>query len=102
MSFWEKIKQAVRSFMAGRNGADQLSMALLWGGLLLYLLGSIVGSVQGSVIWALLSLAFSMLGFASYIFCIFRTFSRNRFAKVKTGPCMSVIVIRDMLRCQCP
>jgi len=81
MSFWEKIKQTLRSFMAGRNGADQLSMALLWGGLLLYLLGSIVGSVQGSVIWVLLSLALTTLGFASYVFCIFRTFSRNRYKR---------------------
>ena len=81
MSFWEKIKQSLRSFMAGRNGADQLSMALLWGGLILYLLGSIVGSVQGSVIWVLLSLVLSLLGFASYVFCIFRTFSRNRYKR---------------------
>ena len=41
MSFWEKIKQTFRSFMNGRHGADQLSMALLWTGLLSYLLGSI-------------------------------------------------------------
>ena len=43
MSFWEKIKQAARRFMAGRHGVDQLSMALLWTGLACYLLGSIIG-----------------------------------------------------------
>lgn len=76
MSFWEKIKQTLRSFMNGRNGADQLSMALLWCGLILYLLGSIFGSAQ-SVIFVLLGMLLSLLGFASYVFCIYRTFSRN-------------------------
>lgn len=77
MSFWEKIKQSLRSFMAGRNGADNLSMALLWTGLTLYLLGSIVGSIQVSVIFPLLGMLLNLLGFAAYVFCIFRTFSRN-------------------------
>lgn len=76
MSFWQKIKQSFRSFMSGRNGADNLSMALLWTGLILYLLGSIVGSIQ-STIFALLGMLLSTLGFASYIYCIFRIFSRN-------------------------
>ena len=55
MSFWEKIKQTLRSFMNGRNGADHLSMALLWTGLIAYLLGSIVGSVQ-HVLFAILGM----------------------------------------------
>ena len=41
MTFWQKIKQTLRSFMDGRHGADQLSMALLWAGLIAYLLGTI-------------------------------------------------------------
>lgn len=77
MSFFEKIKQSLRSFMNGRNGADNLSMALLWSGLLFYLLGSIVGSIQGSPIWAVLGMVLSTIGFAGYVFCIFRMFSRN-------------------------
>lgn len=76
MSFWEKIKQALRSFMNGRNGADNLSMALLWTGLICYLLGSILGSVQVAAI-ALLGMLLSLLGFAAYVYCIFRMFSRN-------------------------
>ena len=77
MSFFEKIKQSLRSFMNGRNGADNLSMALLWSGLLFYLLGSIVGSIQGSPVWAVLGMVLSTIGFAGYVFCIFRMFSRN-------------------------
>lgn len=76
MSFWEKIKQGLRRFMTGRHGADQLSMALLWTGLIAYLLGSILGSVQVSVI-ALLGSLLSLLGFAAYVFCVYRMMSRN-------------------------
>lgn len=76
MSFWQKIKQTLRSFMAGRNGADPFSLALLWGGLLLYVLGSIFGSIQ-SAFFQLLGLLFNLAGFAFYLFCVFRMFSRN-------------------------
>ena len=76
MSFWEKIKQTLRSFMNGRNGADHLSMALLWTGLIAYLLGSIVGSVQ-HVLFAILGMLLNLVGFAAYVFAIYRTFSRN-------------------------
>lgn len=67
MSFWEKIKQTVRSFMGGRNGSDQLSIALLWFGLGLYLIGLVTGLG-----------IFDLLGLAAYGVCIFRMFSRNR------------------------
>ena len=81
MSFFEKIKQALRSFMSGRHGTDQLSMALLWTGLACYLLGAVLGSIQGSFIWALLGLVVQLAGFASYCFCLFRVFSRNRYKR---------------------
>ena len=77
MSFFEKIKQSLRSFMNGRNGADHFSMALLWTGLACYLIGSVVGSIQGSPVWAILGMALTTLGFAAYVYCIFRMFSRN-------------------------
>ena len=67
MSIWNRIKQAGRSFMEGRYGADQLSRVTLWAGLALYVLGSILGI-------GLLT----MLGFAAYVLTIFRMFSRNR------------------------
>ena len=77
MSFWQKIKQTLRSFMNGRNGADHLSVALLWTGLASYLLGSIAGSMQGSIIFSLIGMLLNLLGFAAYAFCVFRMFSRN-------------------------
>ncbi|MBE5801444.1 MAG: hypothetical protein E7319_04065 [Clostridiales bacterium] len=77
MSFWEKIKQTLRSFMNGRNGADQLGMALLWTGLACYLLGSILGGVQVGVIFPLIGLLLNLAGFAAYVIAIFRMFSRN-------------------------
>ena len=77
MSFWQKIKQTLRSFMNGRNGVDQLSLALLWAGVLCYLLGGIIGSVQASVIFPMIGLVFHLFGFAAYVFSIFRIFSRN-------------------------
>lgn len=78
MSFRQKIKQAFRSFMAGRNGADQLSLALLWSGLLVYLLGILLRAFQGNAVCLALGLLFSLMGCASYILCVFRMFSRNR------------------------
>jgi hypothetical protein len=67
MSFWEKIKQSLRNFMANRNGVDPLSVVLVWGGLIIYLL-SAIGS----------STLLGMLSFVIYAYTIFRIFSRNR------------------------
>ncbi len=67
MSFWERIKQALRGFMAGRNGMDPLCIALLWTGIILYLLGSIHN-------FGILTL----VGFAAYVVTLFRMFSRNK------------------------
>ena len=77
MTFWQKIKQAFRSLMVGRNGADHLSVALLWAGLILYLLGGIVGSIAVSVIFPILGILLNVTGFACYVLCVFRMFSRN-------------------------
>ncbi len=74
---WQKIKQSLQSFMQGRNGADQLSMPFLWAGLILYLLGSVFSSVQGIIIFPILGFLMTLIGFASYVYCIFRMFSRN-------------------------
>ena len=66
MSFWVKIKESFRKFMIGRNGGDDLSLALLISGLVVILLSSIFGS-------SLLNL----IGLALYAVCIFRIFSKN-------------------------
>ncbi|NLI22090.1 MAG: hypothetical protein GX418_11175 [Clostridiales bacterium] len=66
MSFWEKIKQTFRSLMAGRHGSDPLSVLLVWVGLGLYVLASVLN-------WGVLSL----ISLALYGYTIFRMFSRN-------------------------
>ena len=63
---WQKFKAGLRNFMSGRNGADQLSLALLISGIILSLLSTL--------------LRFGLLyyvGLAAYIWAIFRMFSRN-------------------------
>lgn len=66
MSFWEKLKLQMARMMSGRNGADELGMAMLIVGLLLSMVDRFVGL-------GLLSLA----GFVLYILAIYRMFSRN-------------------------
>ena len=66
MTFWQKIKQSLASFMLGRHGADNLGMFTLIAGLVLSILSSILGS-------GLLS----TLGLILYIITLFRMFSRN-------------------------
>ena len=63
---WQKFKDGFRGFMYGRYGNDQLSMALLIGGLVL----SLISSFSGILI-------LSYLGMAAYVWAIFRTMSRN-------------------------
>ena len=82
MSFWQKIKDGFRGFMQGRHGADQLSQFLTWGGLILYILGSLLA-------WPILTL----IAMAMLVFSLFRMFSRknekrweenNKYLELKT------------------
>lgn len=66
MSFWQKIKDAMRRFMSGRTGADELGLAMLITGLVL----SLIASFSGIAI-------LSLLGTVLYIWTVFRMFSRN-------------------------
>ena len=66
MSFLDKLKAGVQRLMAGRHGADEVSLALLIAGLAL----SILGSLLRVGILALLSMAL-------YIYGMFRMFSRD-------------------------
>ena len=66
MSFWEKIKQSLRNLMAGRHGADKLSMVLVWVGLGLYLLSAVLN--LGVI---------SLLSMVLYGYAVFRMLSRN-------------------------
>lgn len=67
MAWIEKAKQGFRRFMTGRHGPDQLSMALVWGGLVLYLVDMFMGSG-----------IFSLLGLAAYVVAVFRILSRDQ------------------------
>ena len=66
MSFFQKLKAAAARFFAGRNGVDNLGYTALWGGLALSALDLINRT-------GLLSL----LGFALYVYALFRMLSRN-------------------------
>lgn len=76
MSFWEKCKQAIRNFMTGRNGADKLGLALLWTGVICYLLSSIMATSDANF-WLALASLIRLAGLACYVFCIYRMMSRN-------------------------
>ena len=59
MRFFDKIRSSFASFMAGRYGADQLGMTMLWTALIL----SIVGSLSGLGLLTLLADALLLLMF---------------------------------------
>ena len=66
MSFMSKISNALRNWMSGRNGTDELGIATIIAGLVISLLGSILGF-----------LPLSLLGTVLYVITLFRLFSRN-------------------------
>lgn len=66
MSIFDKIKFGIQKFMAGRRGADELSLALLITGVVL----SMLSSIFHLRILYLLSLVV-------YVYALFRMFSRN-------------------------
>ena len=66
MSIFQKIRDGLRKFMAGRRGADELSLALL-----------IVGAVL-SMLSGILNLpVLHWLSLAIYIYALFRMLSRD-------------------------
>lgn len=66
MKFFAKIQEALTRFMQGRNGADQLSLTLVLGALVL------------DVLMAVTNLGlFGLLGLIALIWAFFRMFSRN-------------------------
>lgn len=66
MSFWNRIKMGLQKFMTGRNGPDELSLAML----IISLIVSLISSIVGSIVLNLVSMVL-------YILVIFRIFSRN-------------------------
>ena len=72
MSFLEKMKNSMARFMQGRHGVDNLGMFTLIAGLVCSIIASFTGI-------GLLSL----IGFALYVWTVFRMFSRNQEARAK-------------------
>lgn len=66
MSILDKIKTGIQKFMAGRRGPDELSLALLIAGIVLWMLSSIFHLE-----------IFNLLSLAVYVYALFRIFSRN-------------------------
>lgn len=66
MSILEKIRAGIQKFMAGRRGADELSMALLIAGVVLSMLSGILG----------LRILY-ILSLVVYVFALYRMFSKD-------------------------
>ena len=66
MSFWNRIKMGFQKFMTGRNGPDELSIAMLIVSLIVMLISSFAGSIVLNILSTVL-----------YVWVIFRIFSRN-------------------------
>ena len=70
MSFWQKIKQSLRSFMMGRNGADHLGLFTVWTAIALDIVNMFVKN----------DLAYGIIGTVSGVlvfWALFRMFSKN-------------------------
>ncbi len=64
--WWWKMKAALARFMVGRHGVDQLTLALLYGGIALNLL-SLIPFLRG----------LSLVALAMMVFGVYRVYSRN-------------------------
>ena len=70
MSFFRKIGNGLARFMYGRNGADQLSLAMVWTGLILDIVGAFI---KNDLINAILAAVSGVL----LLLALLRIFSRN-------------------------
>ncbi len=76
-----RFMDRLRIFMSGRNGTDELSVAVL----ILSLIISLVGQLLGWI-WLIL------LSYAGWGYCIFRMFSRNIYKRRKENEWISALV----------
>lgn len=72
MSVFRKVGDAFYRLMYGRNGMDQLGLAMIWGGLILDIVTMLVARQS-----AILGKVFYWVGIALWIAVLFRIFSRN-------------------------
>ena len=98
---FRKIGDALRRFMAGRYGSDQLGRWLLGLAVVLILLG-MIGNRTGSTVLAGLSL----LAYVPLIWSIFRMYSRNIEARRRENAALQRFLTRlrdrDHRYYQCP
>lgn len=88
MSFWNKLKTGFQKFMTGRNGPDELSIAMLIASLVIMLVSSFTGSF-----------VLNLLGTILYIVIIFRIFSRN--VEKRYAENQKYVAFRQKLRTGC-
>ena len=79
MSFFRKIGNAIVRFMYGRNGTDQLNIALLWAWVALKVMQLIVNIGPDS--FAVIGVIFNWLDMAVLIVVLFRTYSKNLYKR---------------------
>ena len=73
-NFFYKIQNAIARFMYGRNGTDQLNMAILAAYLVLWLAGSLAAALlRSQLLYSILNLLMFLLA----VLFIWRSFSKN-------------------------
>ncbi len=72
MSFLNRVKAGLYRFMMGRYGADKLGLFLIWGAVIVSLIGSLTGLA-----------ALSLISMLMWAFALFRMLSRNLAARRK-------------------
>ena len=77
MSIFQKIKAMFSQFMQGRNGIDRLSITLIWTGLFVHIIGTILSGVTTPIVFAWLGMLMTLISYAVDVFAVFRIFSRN-------------------------
>ena len=63
---WNKLKWQLQRFMIGRNGRDELEQACFYLSFVIYILGTILSSLQ-----------IEFLAGSGFLYCIFRILSKN-------------------------
>ena len=79
MSFFQRLRNALSRFMYGRNGADQLSLCIIWVAILLDVISMLTKNtaVSGVV---------GMITTVLVLWALFRVFSRNLEKRRRTPP----------------
>ncbi len=70
---WDRIKNALRRFMTGRYGNDQLNNVILWTGVGLCLVSMLLSTP--------VNLVLTTLSWGCMLWAIFRAFSRNTYRR---------------------